>query len=309
MIISMYRPEAEVWPSPLGLTDETVVPGLSAAYPTVRCNAMDVCQMTTGMGHANAAASVAALIFSGRFDLTHTYFLVAGIAGIDPNVGTIGSATWPRYLIDFGIQYEIDPREMPSGWSSGYFGVHTANPDAKPDFRYGSEIFQLNEDLLQWALALSRDLKLDDNELAKAYRSHYPQGPAQAPPSVIQCDTAADDTYWYGELIAARAKKWTALLTGGKGRYCTTQQEDNATYEALRRGASAGLVDLNRLAVLRTASNFDRQYAGQSAYDSLMTKSIGSQAALNNLVVAGSPLIQEIVSGWDRWRVGIPARR
>ena len=44
-----------------------------------------------------------------------------------------------------------------------------------------------------------------------------------------------------------------------------TQQEDNATYNALARAAAAGKVDLKRLAVLRTASNFDRPYPGQSA--------------------------------------------
>ena len=308
MVISMFKPEAEVWWTPLALSDETVVPGFSADYPTVKCNARDVCQMTTGIGHTSAATSVMALIFSGRFDLTRTYFLVAGIAGIDPNVGTIGSATWPRYMVDFGLQHEIDAREMPTGWSSGYFGIHAANPDAKPAGADGAEVFRLNEDLLQWALSLSKDVKLDDTDTAKAYRSRYRQGPAQAPPAVIQCDTAGGDTYWHGTLIAERAEKWTALLTDGKGRYCTTQQEGTAMYGALIRGASAGRVDLNRLAVLRTGSDFDRQYAGQSAYDSLKAKSIGHPSALNNLVIAGSPLIQEIVTNWDRWKIGVPAR-
>ena len=34
------------------------------------------------------------------------------------------------------------------------------------------------------------------------------------------------------------------LLTDGKGIYCTTQQEDNATLNALTRAAQSGLVDL-----------------------------------------------------------------
>ena len=52
----------------------------------------DVCVVTTGMGHSNAAASMTALVFSHTFDLSHTYFLVAGIGGIDPARGTLGSA-------------------------------------------------------------------------------------------------------------------------------------------------------------------------------------------------------------------------
>jgi purine nucleoside permease len=54
-----------------------------------------------------------ALILSEKFDLRNTYFLIAGIAGIDPNQGTTGSAAWARYLIDYGISWEIDAREIP----------------------------------------------------------------------------------------------------------------------------------------------------------------------------------------------------
>lgn len=49
------------------------------------------------MGHTNAAASTMAVVFSGKLDLSQAYFLVTGISGIDPNVGTIGAATWARY--------------------------------------------------------------------------------------------------------------------------------------------------------------------------------------------------------------------
>jgi len=125
---------------------------------------------------------------------------------------------------------------------------------------------------------------------------------------VIQCDTAGGDTYWHGRLIGARAEKWTALLTGGRGKYCTTQQEDNASFEALKRGSSANLLDLRRVAVLRTGANFDRPHPGQTAYDSLKATSGGFQPALGNIVAAGSPLINEIVSHWERWSEGIPAR-
>src|ERR1700755_2834705 len=82
LIISMFGPGAQPWIDTLALTEEVAVPGLSADYPKVLCNADDVCQLTTGMGHTNAAASVAAVVFSGKFDLKKTYFLVAGIAGI-----------------------------------------------------------------------------------------------------------------------------------------------------------------------------------------------------------------------------------
>ena len=102
LIISMFAPEAQPWIDKLGLTQDVPVPGLSIDYPNVHCNASDVCQLTTGMGKANAASSVSALIYSGKFDLQRTYFLVAGIAGIDPSQGTLGSAAWARFLVTTG---------------------------------------------------------------------------------------------------------------------------------------------------------------------------------------------------------------
>jgi len=307
LIISMFGPESEPWVNGLGLDQQIPVPGLSADYPAVRCNADDVCQVTTGMGHANVAASIAAVIFSEKFALKSSYFLIAGIAGIDPTQGTLGSAAWARYLIDFGIQWEIDARELPPEWSTGYLGINTRSPEQKPPLDYRTEVFRLDEELLQAALALSRPAVLSDSPEAMAYRAHWDIAPANQAPSVVQCDTAAGDTWWHGALLEKRAQDWTKILTDGQGTYCTTQQEDNSTFEALRRGEQAGKLDTSRVAVLRTGSNFDRPYPGQTAYDSLVTSiSGGFVPSLQNLFNAGSPLVRAIVSDWVHWRVGVP---
>jgi purine nucleoside permease len=307
LVISMFAPEGQVWLDKLGLDQATEVPGLSADFPEVHCNADDVCQVTTGMGHTNVAASIAALVFSKQFDLRQTYFLVAGIAGIDPTQGTLGSAAWARYLIDYGIAWELDAREIPKAWETGYLGINTTAPGDKPSLDYRTEVFQLNEKLLQKALALSQPANLEDSDGAATYRANWDIAPANQPPSVVQCDTAAGDTWWHGQLLEKRAQDWTQLLTDGQGTYCTTQQEDNSTYEALKRGASAGLLDIERVAVLRTASNFDRPYPGQTAYDSLVTAiSGGFVPAIANLYNAGNPLVAEIVSNWAEWKTAVP---
>ena len=306
MIITLFAPEAAPWRAKLPLTQAVPVPGLSTRFPQVLCSADDICLLTTDMGHTNAAASATALVLSEAFDLRQTYFIVTGIAGIDPNLGTIGSAAWARYLVDFGLAHEIDAREMPAGWEAGYFGIHAKDPATKPVLAYGTEVFQLDEALLQRALALSRTAVLEDGDAAKAYRLRYPQAAARAAPSVLQCDTAAGDTYWHGERLGAWATRWTALLTDGKGVHCTTQQEDNATFEALRRGSVAGRLDLKRVAVLRTAANFDRPAPGQTPYESLNTKSGGFAPAQANLYLAAWPLVHEIVTHWPAWRDGVP---
>jgi purine nucleoside permease len=309
MIISMFGLEGDPWIAALKPDRDVRVPGLSSDYPLVHCTAAGVCQMTTGMGHASAAASMMALLYSGQFDLRHTYFLIAGIAGIDPGHGTIGSATWARYLVDVDIAHEIDAREMPKGWSDGYFGVETNGPDEKPRPDYRTELFQVDEALLRKALQLSRHAVLEDSADVVAYRKSYPHAPANRPPAVTQCDTASGDVWWAGRRLGLRATRYTRLLTDGHGDYCTSQQEDNATLLALTRGAQSGLTDLHRVAVLRTGSDFDRPYPGQSAFDSLVAQRALSGAihtSTANLVHAGLPLVEDILAHWSQWQDGVP---
>ncbi len=309
MIISMFGLEGAPWIAALKPEREVQVPGLSSDFPTVRCTASGICQMTTDMGHANAAASMMAVIYSGQFDLRRTYFLIAGIAGINPQYGTIGTATWARYLVDVDIAHEIDAREMPRGWSDGFFGVLTDGQQQKPRFDYRTELFQVDEALLQRALQLSRHAVLEDSPDVVAYRKFYPGAPAHSPPGVTQCDTASGDTWWGGRQLGVRATRWTRLLTDGHGIYCTSQQEDNATLVALTRGAHAGLTDIRRVAVLRTGSDFDRPYPGQSTFDSMLAQRSVAGAihtSTANLVHAGMPLVKDIVDHWDLWQSGVP---
>jgi len=334
MIINMFGgtpfpfSEASAFTGNLGLTESIPVRGLSPDYPNILCNSDDVCQMVAGEGHANVAASTMALILSDKFDLRHTYFLIAGIAGIDPHEGTTGSAAWARYLIDYGISWEIDAREIPGSaadpttpaWPYGYLAIFPTDTTVQPwnslpsiPTPYHSEMYQLNEALLQKILSLTSkvDLTGNDNATAQAYRARYAEAKAKAPPSVIQCDTMAGDTWFHGIKLGERATAWTTLWTGGKGTYCTTQQEDNATYMALTRGAISGLVDLNRVAVLRTASNFDRPYPGESAWHSLCGcgpegSSGGFVPSISNLWAAAAPFIKDVVAHWDKWKHGVP---
>ena len=309
MIINMFSLEAEPWIAALKPTRAIPVPGLSSDYPLVRCTSSGVCQMTTGMGHANAAASLTALLYSGLFDLRRAYFLIAGIAGIDPGHGTIGTATWARYVVDVDLTHEIDVRDMPQGWPDGFFGILTNGPGEKPRFDYRTEVFQLDERLLHQALQLSQHARLEDSGDVRAYRRSYAAAPANQPPAVTQCDTASGDTWWSGPHLGARAARWTRVLTDGHGDYCSSQQEDNATLEALTRAAHSGLADLRRVAVLRTGSDFDRPFPGQSTYDSMLAQRTLSGAiriSTDNLVQAGMPLVQAIVSHWPQWQDGVP---
>ena len=310
LIINMFSLEGAPWLDVLKPTREIRVLVLSSDYPVVKCTTDAVCEMVTGMGYANAAASMTAVLYSGAFDLRRTYMIIAGIAGIDPERGTIGSTAWARYSVDGGIAHELDAREMPRGWQAGYFGVFTDRPGQTPKFEYRTEVFRLDEALLQQALSLSKSVALEDSEDLRVYRRHYPGAPADQPPAVIQCDTLSSDTWWAGDRLGERARRWTRLLTGGKGVYCTSQQEDNATLNALSRGSQSGLADLKRIALVRGGADFDRPYPHQSALESLQAQRALSDAArvsATNLEHAAMPLVEAIVQHWDSWQRGVPA--
>jgi purine nucleoside permease len=76
--------------------------------------------IVTGAGTAKAASSIMALGMDPRFDLSKSYWLVAGIAGFDPADASIGSAAWAEYLVDGDLAHEIDAREKPDDWEWGY---------------------------------------------------------------------------------------------------------------------------------------------------------------------------------------------
>lgn len=307
-VITMFDEEAKPWLERQELKQIIDVPGLSPDYPQVQCNIAGLCHMTTAMGFANAASSVSALIYSGRFDLTQTYFLIAGIAGVDPAQGTLGSAHWARYAVDGGLRHDIDARQIPQGWNSGVLALGAAAPGEKAAWGSKTEVYRLNEDLLQRAYALSRGVELADGAEARAYRAQYGAGPGGSAPAVSICDTLSSDTYWHGTRLAEAMAQFVSAATDGQAKTCTTQMEDNASLTALRRGDDAGLLDFDRVALLRTGSNFDREPEGMDAVASLKARSGGFPLATENAYRVGTALTADILANWDDWSKGVPAR-
>jgi purine nucleoside permease len=93
------------------------------------------------------ASFMESLAFSPLFDLRKTYFMIAGIAGINPDVATIGGVTFVRFAVQLELEYEIDAREMPSNFSTGYWGLGADAPGEYPVNIYGTEVFELNVNL------------------------------------------------------------------------------------------------------------------------------------------------------------------
>lgn len=308
LVITTFGPERSAWERVLSPTEAIEVPGLFEGYPAVLCNDDAICLMTTGKGYANAATSVSALAYSPQFDLTESWFLIAGVAAIDPRHATLGSPTWPRYLIDFGIQWALDARDIPPDWTTGYLSINTYTPDQKPHREYGTELYRLDEALVSWALRLSADVTLADSDGAAAWRARYDSEPANRPPAVVQCDSASSDTWWYGDRLADRAAQLARQLTEGQARLCSAQQEDNAILTALERADAAGRLARERTAIVRAGASFYRSWEGLDDAEGLTgyARQGGYQPALANMVRTGYPLVAAIANDWEAWRRGVP---
>ncbi|KAJ5355519.1 Purine nucleoside permease [Penicillium cataractarum] len=317
-IVSMFEPEAQAWwniPEFDLLSHNITIPGLSPLYPDVHCTKdYEVCQLITGEAEINAAATVTTVAFSPLFDLTKTYFFVAGIAGINPKRATTGSATFARYAVQVALQYEIDIRELSSNYSTGYIPLGADYPDQYPTSIYGTEVFEVNANLRTIAANFARRANLSDSTAAKVYRANYANASAEykaatLAPSVVECDVATSDVYYSGNILGTAFENTTKLFTNGTGDYCSTAQEDNATLEVLLRAAVHKLTDFSRIIVMRTASDFDRPYPGASAtYNLLYSDQGGFEPALENIYHAGIEVVQGILQGWEKtFKKGVKA--
>ena len=75
-------------------------------------------------------------------------------------------------------------------------------------------------------------------------------------------------------------------MTNGSATYCSTAQEDNATLEVMTRLAKHGLVDYDRIMIMRTISDFSRPPPSMSAYEYFFNRSDGGiSASLENLLL------------------------
>lgn len=301
--------EFQLWVEREKLTQKLPFP---QGHRDLRTNGKGVLALVTGIGTAKAASSIMALGMDPRFDLSKAYWLVAGIAGVDPADASLGSAAWAEYVVDGDLGHEIDSREIPASWTTGYVPLRKTVPYELPLREPNEgEMFQLNPKLVNWAYQLTRGLKLLDPEgLAqrRASMEGYPK--ALLPPFVLKGDTLQSMTFWHGKLLNQWANDWVRYHTKNAGNYVMTAMEDTGTLQSLTFLHKAGKVDVQRVLVLRTASNFDMQRPGLTAWESLAENRnqgyAGFTAAVESAWLVGSTVIHEIVANWKSYRDHLP---
>ncbi len=284
---------------------------LAAGYHAVRMNGDGEMAVLTGQGTAHAAATIMALGLDPRFDFSHAYWIVAGIAGGSPDRASLGSAFWARWVVDGDLGYEIDARETPQDWTTGYLPLRKTKPFEEPAAPLPGQMYELNRGLAEWAYQLTSKVPLADNEHLKEIRANFDGAAAGRAPFVAMGDEVSSSRYWHGKLFDAWAAEWMKYFTHGQGEFVTTAMEDTGTLQSLEYLANAGKVDKQRVLVLRTVSNYDRQPRGMSAAESLATQRIGKYSgylpSLEAAYTVGHAVVRELLTHWAEDAVRIPS--
>jgi purine nucleoside permease len=279
----------------------------------LRMNSNGVLAVLTGEGTAKAASTIMALGLDPRFDLSKAYWLIAGIAGADPAKSSLGSAVWTDYVVDGDLGYEIDAREIPADWATGYIPLGRKSPFEPPAEAKQGQLYQLNPALMEWAYRLTKDIPLADPDAIRARRAQFEQEAAKKPPSVMKGSELSASTYWHGKKLDEWANAWVAYYTGGKGSYFTSAMEDSGTLQSLTFLTKAGKIDYSRVMVLRTVSNFDQQRLGVSAADSLAEQRVskygGYLASLESAYAVGHVVVDQLTQNWSKYRDHSPAEK
>ena len=89
--------------------------------------------------------------------------------------------------------------------------------------------------------------------------------------------------------------------------------EDTGTMQSLTFLAKAGRVDLNRVLVLRTASNFDLPPPGVTAAENLARTALGKYSAYVPALEAawrvGNTVVEYLAGNWSQYRDITPSGR
>ena len=316
VVIALYEPGADQGDTPgeyqywVERDHLNHVYAFPQGFHDLRMNDQGVMGVLVGVGTARAAASIMALGLDPRFDFSKTYWLVAGIAGADPEDASLGSAAWAEWVVDGDLAYEIDAREIPPQWTTGYVPLGKTVPYEQPREQENGVAFHLNPALQDWAYQQTKAVKLDDSPTLAAARTHFESASAHRPPFVLKGDTLSASTFWHGKLLDRWANQWVSYQTGGRGHYVTSAMEDTGILQSLTFLHHAGRVDLDRVMVLRTVSNFDQPPIGLSAAESLAASAAHRYSAylpaLEAAYRVGNVIVSEIVTNWGRYQDHIP---
>src|SRR5215471_5126306 len=204
VVVATFDNELQNWITNLPLAQALPFP--QGYRPLYYNSKLQVLGIITGEGKSHAAASIMGLGFDPRFDLSRAYWLVAGIAGVNPNKASVASIAWANFIVDGDLSSEIDAREIPPDWSTGYVPLGRSSPYQGPPQPFTAngvqQGYRLSARLVDFAFGLTAHVVLPDDANLQHVRAGYPTYPnALRPPFVLKGDSLAADTFWIGDLL------------------------------------------------------------------------------------------------------------
>ncbi len=237
--------------------------------------ATDVALCVTGVGHVEAATSVAALLACPTLDCSETVFLTVGVAGTPSSRSTIGAVFLADAVVDWDQKYRLD---------TGEETVLSTFP-----FKRRDELCKrLDSGLVARAESVASRLPLADSTAAARLREDYTDEIARGAPFVAVGSSVSGSEFWHGAESAAWAEQVCAEF--GVSPYYTTEMEGFATALALERFGH-----LDRYLSVRAASNFDRPAFGRDAFESLASDEIGLALAAENAFRVGVTVVDALL--------------
>ena len=298
--------EFQLWVEREHLTDTLAVRG---ATRPIRRNASGL--------YGLLLENLVPFLLDPRFDFRKTYWLFTGISGVDPQVASVGSAAWARWVVNGDEMREIDDREIPAGWPYGLFAIGAMKPNTLPTDpnSFGSVespeelgmAYALNQGLTRWAYQLSRNVAIPDTPALKQQREAWKGFPnAQRPPFVLLGETLGSVRYWHGPGRTQWARDWVKLWTASQGVFAMTNMESQTAARTMKTYAKLGIVDADRVLVLRTASNPSGPPPGKGALDSIGDEAPGQVAAYEANYRVGAVVVHELLDHWARYERSVP---
>jgi purine nucleoside permease len=79
---------------------------------------------------------------------------------VDPNKASVASTAWAKYIVDGDLSYQIDAREIPAGWTTGYVPLGRSSPYQGPSQPFNcngvQQVYQLNASLVDGSIAVKK---------------------------------------------------------------------------------------------------------------------------------------------------------
>lgn len=282
LVVTMFPSELKPWQERFGFDESFEFMG--GANPLLYQRASGVLVMLAGVGATEAAASVMAVGLDPRFDLSHAYVVVTGIAGGNPGVVSLASVVVGDWVIDTDLAQEIDVRELPDARQFAKSPLFKPRYETPPGPNRG-EATRLDSSLASRVLEIARKVALADPPSLTPLRAEYEGWDfASRRPAVAIGAIAAGSTMWHGTRMNEWAAEWVSYWTEGHASLAASSMEDAGVVIALRRLAAAERISFRRVTVMRAICNFTVQPAGLSAAESLEREGASAYSAIEPAV-------------------------